>query len=677
MLRVAKYLLYFLLALVIALWLALGLFRPEQLKGPLSAWVEHQTGLPLRIGRLEYNPLYPNIVLAEQVSLGPDLQADKLYLEIASGSWWRRELKVAHLDIIGARIHWHPGLTLPSLPLRSLQLADVTLERLHLTWPGGKLTGGSLELSDWQPVQNGSLQPLADVGFNASAGQFEHEGLQLARVSLAGQLQHGRLSLQQVTARTLDGHLSARLDWDPARGRLEIGELSLDGLRLDLDRQRLPALPLQELRIAKAELKALSLSSGNRNLALNQLGGQLSELHWRRGEWPTLEFQGQADELVDGALQLTALQGEGRLREQGWHARLKGEAYLGQVELDAEGDPGARSLTLNRLRLSHLQPELQPGWQDWLQSLPLSQLTVRQLDIQDLALLSFDEQLPLSLKGADLFLTDLILTPDSLKAASDKARLEAGWSELVYDGVVGYQGELRAELEDDSLHLRTLSSQLQQGRLQVQGRLQLAGEQPHQLQLQLQDVDLERLSHLLKPRHAVDGRGDLQLDLSARGRDWSSLGASLSGQLSLEARDLFLDGLRLDPYLDQRLASPALPARESVDQSLTAMAGGDTAFNRVHLSLKAQQGQVRLDGSAAASITHLLALQGGLDLVKQQWALKIGLLNDSRCAELLARVQGALTAPQLLFLPPPPDCRPWPTAPVDYPPQGKRGPLRE
>ena len=57
-----------------------------------------------------------------------------------------------------------------------------------------------------------------------------------------------------------------------------------------------------------------------------------------------------------------------------------------------------------------------------------------------------------------------------------------------------------------------------------------------------------------------------------------------------------------------------LPARESLEQSLSAMTGGDTAFNRAHLDLKALQGQVRLDGSAAATITHLLALQGGLDL---------------------------------------------------------------
>ena len=38
--------LYSILSLVIALWLVLGLFKPDYLKAPLSAWIQQQTGLP-------------------------------------------------------------------------------------------------------------------------------------------------------------------------------------------------------------------------------------------------------------------------------------------------------------------------------------------------------------------------------------------------------------------------------------------------------------------------------------------------------------------------------------------------------------------------------------------------------------------------------------------------------
>ena len=71
--------LYSILSLVIALWLVLGLFKPDYLKAPLSAWIQQQTGLPLTIGRLEFNPFYPNVMLAEQIYRAQQLLAGHPY----------------------------------------------------------------------------------------------------------------------------------------------------------------------------------------------------------------------------------------------------------------------------------------------------------------------------------------------------------------------------------------------------------------------------------------------------------------------------------------------------------------------------------------------------------------------------------------------------------------------
>ena len=165
--RAFRWFLYSILVLVAAIWLTLGLLKPEHLKGPFVAWVQQQTGLPLEIGKLNYNPLFPNVVLAENVSLGPDLKADKVYLEIASGSWWQRQLHIAHLDIIRPQIKWQPGLNLPQ-PLRQLQIDDLTIDKMKLSWNNGSLDGGSLHLTNWQPIRDGEVLPFADVKFDAS-----------------------------------------------------------------------------------------------------------------------------------------------------------------------------------------------------------------------------------------------------------------------------------------------------------------------------------------------------------------------------------------------------------------------------------------------------------------------------------------------------------------------------
>jgi hypothetical protein len=83
---------------------------------------------------------------------------------------------------------------------------------------------------------------------------------------------------------------------------------------------------------------------------------------------------------------------------------------------------------------------------------------------------------------------------------------------------------------------------------------------------------------------------------------------------------------------------------------------------------------VRIEQGGASTITHLLALQGGVDLAADQWQLDLGVLNKGRCAELLA-AGAALNAPDLGWsFPTGQDACGW-EAGVRYPAQGRSGPL--
>jgi hypothetical protein len=81
---------------------------------------------------------------------------------------------------------------------------------------------------------------------------------------------------------------------------------------------------------------------------------------------------------------------------------------------------------------------------------------------------------------------------------------------------------------------------------------------------------------------------------------------------------------------------------------------------------------VRIEQGGASTITHLLALQGGVDLAADQWQLDLGVLNKGRCAELLA-AGAALNAPDLGWsFPTGQDACGW-EAGVRYPAQGRSG----
>lgn len=105
------------------------------------------------------------------------------------------------------------------------------------------------------------------------------------------------------------------------------------------------------------------------------------------------------------------------------------------------------------------------------------------------------------------------------------------------------------------------------------------------------------------------------------------------------------------------------------------MQRGDTPFYQIRLDARAEQGKVRIEQGGASTITHLLALQGGVDLAADQWQLDLGVLNKGRCAELLARWRGPLNAPNLGWsFPTGQDACGW-EAGVRYPAQGRSGPL--
>jgi hypothetical protein len=673
--RAFRWFLYTVLVLVAAIWLTLGLLKPEYLKGPFVAWIQQQTGLPLEIGKLSYNPLFPNIVLAENVTLGANIKADKVYLEIASGSWWQRSLHIAHLDIIHPQITWQPGLTLPQ-PLHQLQIDDLNIDKLKLVWPNGSVEGGGLHLSNWQPINNGEVLPFADVTFDASVDRLQLNQLTLGRMRAQGTQSQKIVTVNDLQGDLFHGGLAAKLNWDLNKNQLNIEKMALANWQLDL--QNLPdsPFPLPNISADEITLENVSMINLATHFALNQATGTIEKLAWQNRQWPTFEYQGQLGEYTHGLLQLADMQGEGRLREQDWRLEIKGTAYAGDFNAELDGDRAADSLTINELQLNNMQPELQPGWREWLASQPFKQIDLRRLDVNHLSVISFDDSVPLTLKWLDLFLTDLRWTPTSWQSLTHKARLEGNWLELVWQTLVSRKAEFEVEMADNAIDLKQFDTQLEDSALNISGVWGMNVDTPHQLKGSLKQFDLEQLSDMLGPHYPFAGKADVSLDFQAKGDNWEAVRQSLQGTATLKAQDLFVDGLKLDAYLDEQL-TPKAPASQDFDQLIGKLRGGNTAFNHAYLQLKADKGQLNFDGSAFESITHLLALKQGFDLNKNSWRLQLGMLNDHNQPELLGEFSGALTAPHLKFHLPVANVSGWTTQPIHYPPQGKQGSLRE
>ncbi|MDM5133010.1 membrane assembly protein AsmA [Aeromonas piscicola] len=666
-------LLYTFAFLLLFVWVGLGLFDAERAKGPIASWISQQTGVPVTIGRLVFNPLHPYTLLAEQVSYGDAVTLDKLYLEIESIDWLNRDVRIAHLDLIRPVIRLPLPNQLPNLPVRSLTISDSTIDRLSLQSDELTLSGLNATLNDWQ-LLNPVRPSQANLSLNIN--QLTTPAFALSRLNLKGRLEGQVLSTDKLTTNLFDGLLETgmELDW-PARS-LRLSNLKAQGMRVEWGQAGHQALPLRRISLDVGQIRDVSISAIAQEISLNNFNGQLTAFSWQAGSTPTGYIEGALGDLGRGLFQLEDLKGRVSFSPQQIDAEVQGKAYEGEFNLELAMDTQQQKLTLKDMALSGMDISLPQGWwQDW-QSWRPQQIDIRKLAFDKLKVLSFDDALPLSLTGWQLYLTDLGLRGQQPAPLLGRARIESQWFELVWDGLSARNGELDGELTPSAWLLNKLTSSLpDEGSLSLSGQWGKEPGQTSRLQLKGEKLDLVQWSKLLHSPISFAGKVDLSADLQAlHGNTSGEWRSTLQGSFALDANEPFWDKVQIDPLLDEWFKGTTPPTL-SPDQLWQAMQAGDTPFYRIKLQGKVEQGQLQIEQAGASTITHLLALQGGIDLVNEQWQLDLGALNGQRCAELLSHWRGPLDAPVLSWEFPAKQASCGWEVGVRYPAQGRNSPL--
>ncbi|MGE6267537.1 membrane assembly protein AsmA, partial [Aeromonas media] len=558
-LRALLYLFAFLLLFV---WVGLGLFDAERAKGPIASWISQQTGVPVTIGRLVFNPLHPYTLLAEQVQYGDAVQLEKIYLEIDNIDWLNRDVRIAHLDLIRPVIKLPLPNQLPTLPVHSLTISDSTIDNLSLLSPELTLRGLSATLSDWELIDP-KRQPQANLSLGIN--QLETPQLTLARLSLKGRLEGQVLSTDKLTTNLFDGLLETGivLNW-PDRS-LQLHTLKARGMRVELGDIPQGEFPLRRITLDRGQLDRVSVNDIEQELSLNNFSGQLTAFDWQAGNQPSGYLSGTLSDLGRGLFQLEAIEGKLAFSPGQIDAELQGKAYEGEFNVELALDTQQQKLTLKDLALSGMDISLPEGWwQEWQGWRP-QQIDVRKLAFDKLKVLSFDDSLPLSLTGWQLYLSDLSLKGNQPGPLLGRASIESKWFELVWDGLSARNGALDAELTPSAWQLNRLSSELpDEGSLSLSGQWGKVPGQESRLQLQGKQLDLEKWGELLHAPVSLAGKVDLETDLQAdlapqpeqATGNWRR---TLQGSLSLEARDPFWDKVGIDPLLDNWFKEAAPP----------------------------------------------------------------------------------------------------------------------
>ncbi|WP_108652612.1 AsmA family protein [Dongshaea marina] len=674
--RLFVYLLYTLAALILLLIAGSHLFHGALLKKPLESLLSQRSGYQVTIQNMDYRLMHPYTLLLQGVSVKSGDKAlfssQSLYLSVASLDPWHRQYQIAQLSMQHPRFNSEllPGLQ-KALHNSRISFDEISIEQGVLQTRNWLVNGLSLELNQLQLTDKPSqIQYRGQL----SASSVTTRGAVFTNLFAELSQQQGKLTLEPFELNYRQGSISGELNYDLASQDARIQGLSIDGARLEISSQQsltLPKIPrLHSLSCDGLRIKDLSLSSYKRALPLtiNQLSmatGPLTLIE--QGQWldwqqQKLTFDASASELHWGLLDTDKPKLKGEYDRDKLSISASGEAFKGNYQLEFNTTPATAmapgKIRIRNLRLDNMELPLSRSWFDsgqaWLKQADDYSVELNKINFNQLRLLSYDSRYPLSVKGLNLHLNDFALDPSStlmFKPLASSSYLHTDWLELVYGGIWTRQGQLDMRLSQQQLQLLKLNSTLPNGSFTAEASINLDSPTLEgQLALQGKQVDLGQLSGFGRNFSPLEGKVDLKADLSGSFANQKQLLDTLSGTLTLHGSPLFLQRLKLSPWLDgMRSKHPVKPAQLYRQLLEGAPPTGNslfaTALPRFNLYLIAKQGDLTIN-SSFATLEQQLRLTGHYLLPSQSYQnLKLQLVNEQGCLAAGQLLNGPVSAP--------------------------------
>lgn len=195
--------------------------------------------------------------------------------------------------------------------------------------------------------------------------------------------------------------------------------------------------------------------------------------------------------------------------------------------------------------------------------------------------------------------------------------------------------------------------------------IDLAGKTPKiSFQEKIPALNLAVLAKTLADKNLLEGTVDTNLDLKFSGTDGKAIKKSLSGQVAVVGKEIGIIGYDLDKVLGQYGKSQSLNTVDiaafvvtgpvgtlltkggDVGGALAGMRGGRTLLNDFVLKSDIRNGLAKLSDVALATSKNRLAVNGALDLPREQFKdVSVAVLDAKGCAKYSQTITGSFDKP--------------------------------
>ncbi|MCG3864327.1 MULTISPECIES: AsmA family protein [unclassified Photobacterium] len=560
------------------------------------------------------------------------LSVHSITLELSSRSLQTQHLIFSNVIIDGIDLHHQQWDKFEHLSVFSID--RLAINDLSIVTPAITINHAQLQIDNWQyrDHQQPWWQQFSGQ-FQLSAPQITWHNQTLENLLLNGTKQQQHWQLAGFSGRWQRANFNGTADYNRDTQLLTLDQLTLTNLRIQQSQPLAAwsqwladAIPVRHIMIKRADI--LDTSIEQPIWAADDISLSLENWSWPNSYWQQdkahLSVSASNAKWHDIVFEQPIIELNfmpEKINSQGISAQL----LNGYMRMDGEISPD--KVKLKKLLISGIKGFLPPQWLHTTKTLTsgLSELTIDNLDINNIQLTATDTQLPFQLAGINIDGNDVVLKHQHQwglwQGKLDTSLGFASINQVVFTDPIA---EMSSSNGDWTINKFVLP--FTNGMLTADANIQLAQQgQPWSISISNDSVPAALIYRWFKLPLPLNGKIDGILQAQGLASNRQSFNYSLSGQADLTFRDIHLDKVVPTQLLSRWKKKEKLLGTELDNDNENS--DSNTALTLLPLKITAERGKITIPTWRASNDNFSLSLTSDWDLAipKQQrleWVLK-------------------------------------------------------
>ncbi len=581
---------------------------------PLTKMVKDETGIELSIETIDYNPLYPDIVLLKKVSADTFFYADQIYIEFDYKKILDRQLYIRDIEIINVKADLDKLPAIKNLGnlVTNIYLEKLKLKNLDVSSKKWSADSSIIEIKNFNFYDNTGFNNFENLYITAFAEKIKYDNLIIHDVNTIAHITPKKIKLQEFQGNYKDASINGSLALYPSEQITSIEKLQVRNLDLFIDDKFTNFINEWKLYFKNLTLENCSIHNQNQQLFLDGVDLEVGNLNLINASIEKVDATGTIESLRHGEVIAynLAIDMNRITTEHSINLLTSGKLFNGSFEIFAKYYPQKDKLVVtdisgNSFRI-HNDGVLE--LKNSLEKLPFDEFNINLVDLTGIVYDSLDENNPVLLRNGSIFIDRIKYSKNQLMSSSKNSHIEIDADELSFPYINLTNMNLDFRLNSTGkITIKHATADVNEGKLNIIGTYNFDSNK-YEIEAKGSDIGFNILNLIIGRNDKI---GITSFDLSILGELFSDI-SQADGWISLS--NALYSNFDISKIVDKRYPTISQLLQEASNETQNLL------INKANIELKyTEKGQL---------------IEGILDTVRTKYKIN-GILRNNIELQLL------------------------------------------